>query len=104
MDLQVPILTEKEAFAVRRWELLRELRIAGRVDWRGYLGFSASLLWAAWMCFWVSTQPVTWVSIFFMILAVAAGLFNTVNFIVAPLKRRIAALEKLLEDEVKRPR
>ena len=104
MDLQVPILTEKEAFALRRWELLRELRSAGRVGWRGYLAFGASLLWPAWVCYWVSTEPITRVSIFFMISEVGVGLLNVVFFVVAPLKRRIAALEKLLEDEVKRPR
>ena len=96
--------SEREEIALRRWELLTQLREAGRIDWRSYARLVVNLLVAASTIYWIAAQPFTRVTIFFVVLGAAGAVVSFVFFVIDPLKRRITALEKLLENEIKRPR
>src|SRR5882757_8877035 len=93
--------TEKEAIALRRWELLTELRSARRLSWRDYVDGIVKLLFPIWCFYQFSSQPVTRVTTCMLVLGAAWAVCTFAFFVINPMQRRIAALEKLLEDEVK---
>jgi hypothetical protein len=99
-------LTEKEEQALRRMEQLTELRrAADSLSWRVYGSFVAQLVGPGWMIYLFCTGPLTRLSITMLVLAMIWAGFSFVSFFIAqPMKRRIDALARLLEDEIKRSR
>jgi len=104
MDALSALPSDREEIALRRWELLSDLRDARKRDWRQYWTLFVHFVVTGWSLYWASRMPVTQLTVFLLMIPTAQLVWGYVHFVVTPLKRRIAALEKLLEAEVKRQR
>jgi hypothetical protein len=112
MDSSPAGLTEKQEQALQRMERLTALRRSGRSLWRSEGGerFVAQLLsprfaiyLLAWSIYWTYFKSTIPISSGFVIFAAAYAVLSfAFSFIIAPMKRRIEALERSLEEEIKR--
>lgn len=109
MKISAPeFLTEEEEFALRRLELLREIRGKAAPKWTLYVPLVIQLPMAGWLFYdgcvrFQAGGPQ--LSAFISIGgAVMLATLAIAFFFVVPMRQRLDAIAKLLEDEVKRTR
>lgn len=93
-------LSEKEERAFRRMEQLAQIRRAGRNRWGDYLALVSQSLLSAAITYWAYQDSVHrgWLYAF----AAVYCMSGVIVFVTKPMRRRIEALERLLETEIKR--
>jgi hypothetical protein len=109
MDAASPFATEKQEQVLRRMEQLHELRRASRLPWYQYLRIAVMILGGLWFIFEGSDGGGLRTSHGLRspnMIEVVMGIFLIGNAVFAgvivPMRRRVDALEQLLEAEIKR--
>jgi len=108
MDADVPILSEQEDRALRRMELLNAVRTNSRPRWFEYCGLAIYVIGSLWWSYRciddIISGPRRVAGFIWLSVLIFNGMLTYWRWVVAPMHRRIDALTKLVEEEIRNRR